>query len=230
MKVLVVGAYGRTGKYIVEILGKSNSGHDVFGFIRRQEQVDELKQLGAKEIFVGDVTNESDLKKAVHGMDVVIYAAGSAEKSTQEETIKIDKEAAILLIDICVQENVKHFVMISAYGADTPEIADCYTEYWDAMDGRVYFNAKADADKHLCNSGLTYTIIRPGTLDMSEPTGTVEVSKKFDFEYTSDKVVSRADVAQVAVSSLSIDNMKNKMIEVMQGNVPIDEALRNYRD
>ena len=62
------------------------------------------------------------------------------------------------------------YVMVSAINADHPENAP--------EEMRPYYDAKAEADRRLEESGLDYTIVRPGLLTNDEGTGLVEAGPR----------------------------------------------------
>ncbi|WP_202079840.1 SDR family oxidoreductase [Caldalkalibacillus salinus] len=210
MNVLVAGANGHTGRIIVQLLGKAPN-HEAFAMIRDESQADESKALGAKETIVADL--EQDLSHAVKGMDAVIFAAGSGSKTGPEKTIAVDQEGAKRLVDAAKQENIERFVMLSTYGADNPQgpIAN-------------YLEAKGVADRYLQESGLAYTIVRPGPLSFDDPAGTVTIGE--GLQDVRDHPVSRADVAHIIVSCLDLAQARNKVFEIIGGDDPIEDALK----
>ncbi|SFI89074.1 SDR family oxidoreductase [Thermoflavimicrobium dichotomicum] len=212
MKVLVAGANGHTGRLIVELLGKSHH-HEAYAMIRDRAQAEKLKQLGAKETVLADL--EKDVSHAVKGMDAVIFAAGSGSKTGPDKTITVDQEGAKRLIDVAKKEGIAHFVMLSSYGSGDPYALPNLAHY---------LKAKGEADQYLIASGLTYTIIRPGYLSFEPPTGKVEIAKHF--VSIEGRGIPRADVAQVIVSCLDIENAKNKTFELLSGNQAIQDALK----
>ncbi|MCC9136175.1 SDR family oxidoreductase [Pontibacter silvestris] len=209
MKVLIAGAHGNTGKTITELLSKSNQ-HEAYAMIRKEGQADELKKLGTNNIVLADL--KDDLSEAVKDKDAVIFAAGSQGK----DVIGVDQDGAKRLIDASKKAGVKHFVMLSSYSADTPQ-----------GELKEYLKAKGEADRYLRESGLTYTIVRPGGLGSDEPIGKVEVAEHF--ETRKETPIPRADVAQVLVGCLEVDNVKNKTFELFTGDTPIKEALESYK-
>lgn len=212
MKVLIAGANGHTGRLIVERLGKSPQ-HEAYAMIRDAAQAESLKQLGAKEAIVADL--EGDVSHAVKGMDAVIFAAGSGSKTGPDKTIAVDQEGAKRLIDAAKKAGIAHFVMLSSYGAGDP----------DALPNLGhYLKAKGEADRYLIESGLTYTIVRPGYLSFEPATGKVEIAEHFDS--VEGRNIPRGDVAEVLVSCLDVENAKNKTFELLSGEQSIQEALK----
>jgi len=210
MKVLVVGANGHTGRLLVEYLA-NNSDHHPYAMVRNENQEKDLMEIGAVEVVVADL--EEDIGRVTNGMDAIIFAAGSGSKTGPEKTIAVDQEGAIKLIDAAKSSGVQHFVMLSSIGADDPQ-------------GPIehYLKAKKIADDHLQNSGLTYTIVRPGRLTHDRATGKVELAEKI--ELMDERSIPRSDVAHVLAASLEIDNAKNKVMELLSGDKEIELALK----
>lgn len=100
--------------------------------------------------------------------------------------------------------------MISAMGLDTPRGNDVF---------QVYQQAKAEADKALLNSGLNYTIIKPGRLIDDPGTGKVNVGDLDGGE------IPREDVASVIAESFKNENTFYKSFDLLSGDQSIDEAL-----
>ncbi|CAM4074570.1 SDR family oxidoreductase [Lederbergia lenta] len=209
MKVLVAGANGHTGRLLIEHLA-NHSDHHPYALVRDEDQAKELRKLGAAEVIVADLEDfQIELTK---GMDAVIFAAGSGSKTGPDKTIAVDQEGAKKLVDAAFRSGVKHFVMLSAMGADEPQ-------------GPIehYLAAKQIADDYLKNSGLTYTIVRPGLLSHDAPTGKIELATKI--ELLEDRAIPRADVAHVLAATLDIENTHNKVFEILSGDKKIEQAL-----
>jgi uncharacterized protein YbjT (DUF2867 family) len=104
--------------------------------------------------------------------------------------------------------------MISSVGAHRPEAAS------GGM--RPYLEAKAEADAALVQSGLEWTIVRPGPLTDEPPTGFVRVST----ELGGRAPVPRADVAAVVAEVLRAPNTIGVTFELFGGDVPVADAIR----
>ena len=103
--------------------------------------------------------------------------------------------------------------MVSAISADRPE------EWSDQM--RPYYEAKADADRRVLESGLDHTIVRPGGLTDDAGTGCVTVGTNLEGGQ-----IPRNDVAAVIVAVLATPSTIGKTFELVSGETPIDEAIR----
>lgn len=207
-RVLVVGATGQTGKRIIEILN-SSSTFEPYAMIRKEDQRQMFEDMDVETV-MGDL--EKDVDQTVQGMDKVIFAAGSGGKTGEEKTIAIDQEGAIKMIEASKKAKVKKFVMLSSMGADKPE---------SNKDLKVYLEAKQTADEHLKNSGLAYTIVRPGALNDDLGLAKVKLAEKLD----ENGEISRDDVAFLLVMSLADPLVKNKTFEALEGKESIKDAI-----
>src|SRR5680860_833586 len=179
--ILVAGAHGTTGQKIVRIL-KDSEDFEPIAMVRAKDQVHFFKNQNVKTV----VANlEDDLSQAVKNIDKVIFAAGSGG----EKVVQVDQEGAKRLIDASKKAGIKKFVMLSSIGAGRPEKADQLKDY---------LNAKHNADEHLKDSGLNYTIVRPGTLNNDKGTGKIKLEKELE----SVGEIPREDVARIMVASL----------------------------
>ncbi|NJP36676.1 SDR family oxidoreductase [Alkalicoccus luteus] len=215
MRVLVIGANGQIGRHVVRMLGLSPE-HEVNAMIRKEEQRKDMEELGADHITIGDL--EQDFSHAYNGMDAVIFTAGSGGHTSKEQTEVIDRKAAQQAVDEARKSDVTRFVMISSIMADEAESAPDNIKH--------YMQAKLAADEHLIESGLVYTIIRPGPLTNDAARGTIHAVKKLD---NYDGSVPREDVAATAVNSLTLKETENVIFEMMTGDVPVGEALKNLK-
>ena len=211
MDVLIVGANGKTGRLIVPQL--LEAGHRPRAMIRHDGQREDMLVLGA-EPFLGDL--ESPLEAVVRGHAAVIFAAGSGSKTGPEKTVDVDQIGAISLIDACLAENCRRFVMLSSMATGAPERAPQKLHH--------YLASKAIADAHLSASGLDATIVRPGYL--SDDTGTGRIRTGEDLGQVADGgSISREDTARVLAQCLDRPNTIAATFEMLAGDTPIAEAL-----
>lgn len=208
--ILVAGANGTTGKQIVDFL-KESQYYNPVAMVRKEEQ---KKQFNIRDIdtVLGDL--EENLSGVVKGIDKVIFAAGSGGNTGPEKTIAVDQEGAKRLIDVAKKAGVQKFVMLSSINADEPESSEELAHY---------LKAKKNADEYLIKSGLTYTIVRPGTL--TNDTGTREVKSAVKVEHGE---VTRDDVAYTLVHALGDDVAHNAVFEMIEGDTRIEEALKAF--
>jgi uncharacterized protein YbjT (DUF2867 family) len=86
---------------------------------------------------------------------------------------------------------------------------------------RPYYQAKADADSRLLESGLDHTIVRPGSLTDDPGTGLVTVGTNPERGE-----IPREDVAAVVMAVLETPSSVGTTFELVSGDTPIDEAIR----
>jgi uncharacterized protein YbjT (DUF2867 family) len=208
MKVLVAGANGQIGQYLVRMLAEE--GHEVRAMIRDEDQAQGLRELGGEPV-VADL--EGEVAHTVEGCDAVIFSAGGGPGSGAEKKETIDRGGAVKLVDAAREHGARRYVMVSAIGAADPEAGS------EAM--QPYLFAKAQADQALQESGLDYTIVRPGSLTDEAGTGTVEAAPSLSRRGQ----IPREDVARTLVVTLEKENTFGKTFEVLSGDTPIEEAL-----
>ncbi|MFL1895455.1 SDR family oxidoreductase [Aquimarina sp. 2-A2] len=203
-KILIAGANGTTGKQIVEFL-KNTSNYEPIAMVRKEEQKKEFEAQGVKTI-LGDL--EKDVSHTTKGIDKVIFAAGSGGK----KVVEVDQEGAKRLIDASKKSEIKKFVMLSSMGADAPEKSE---------DLQEYLKAKHNADVYLRESGLNYTIVRPGSLNNEGGNDAIILDAHLDKMGE----IPRSDVAKTLINALENDRANNMTFEILEGDTPIAEAV-----
>ena len=95
---------------------------------------------------------------------------------------------------------------------------------------KTYTICKHYADLYLKNnSGLTYTIIHPSSLNDKPGQGTIEVTDTHSTKVAGDQSISRSDVADVVTKLLLSDGYKNQAIQIAAGDTDIDKALEEVK-
>jgi len=212
MNVLVIGANGQVGRRVVQEL--ADSPHDAVAMVRKEEQVDHLKELGAAKVVLGDL--EQDFSDAFDGVDAVIFAAGSGGSTGPDKTLTIDLWGSVKAAKYAEEKGVKRFVQLSSMGTPDPD------QGGEKM--KPYLVAKRVADDILKATDLDYTIVRPGALSSEHKSGKIEVSAE-GFASMENRSIPRADVAALLVKVLDQPNTYHKTFEVLQGEVSIEEGL-----
>lgn len=211
MKVYVIGAGGNVGRLTVERLVAA--GHQVMAGVHREAQVADFKEQGvAAEIF--DLLSQpEEMAQQLTGYDAIVFTAGSGGKTGADMTILVDLDGAVKSMQAAEIAGVKRYVMVSAIFAED-------RTKWVAI--KPYYAAKFYADEWLRHrADLDYTILEPGSLTF-EP-GTSQVTTKIPAEGGS---ISRTDVAATIVASLQQEQTIGKVIPLIQGNTPIEQALQ----
>ena len=206
MDVVVAGGHGKVGLRLLGLLAER--GHRARGLVRNPEHVQDLADVGAEAVLC-DMEELDDLSGCCTGADAVVFAAGAGPGSGAERKRTVDYGAAVKLIDA----GVRRYVMVSAISAGRPD------EWSEPM--RPYYEAKAGADERLMESGLDYTIVRPGGLTDDPGNGRVRVGTELERGS-----VPREDVAAVVLAVLETPSSIGKTFELVSGDTPIEEAVR----
>jgi uncharacterized protein YbjT (DUF2867 family) len=211
MDVVVAGGHGKVALQLLRLLAER--GDRARGLIRNPGQSADLEAAGAEPV-VCDMEAEEDLGPFVEDADAVIFAAGAGPGSGPERKRTVDLGAAVKLIEAARSKGIRRYVMVSAIGVSRPETVS------DAM--RPYYEAKAEADRRLAESGLDWTIVRPGRLTDDPGTGRVLAG-----EDIGGGEIPRADVAATLAAVLETDSTIGKAFDLIGGDTPIDEAVRS---
>ncbi|HZO06444.1 MAG TPA: SDR family oxidoreductase [Solirubrobacterales bacterium] len=210
MEVAIAGGHGK----IAMLLGKAlaERGDIVWGLIRNPDHKDDLQAAGIEPVLC-DLEAGDDVAAGVRGAEAVVFAAGAGPGSGAGRKQTMDYEGAVKLIEAAKAEGIRRYLMVSSIGAGRApaEGGDVFGEY---------LRAKAAADQALAESGLEYTIVRPGPLTDDPPRGLVQVGVDLDRVE-----IPRADVAAVLAACLDSRHTIDRTFEVVGGDIAIDAAL-----
>jgi uncharacterized protein YbjT (DUF2867 family) len=207
MRVLVAGANGAIGQLLLDRLVLN--GHDVAGGVRAQEQFSVINARKAKAVKL-DLTCADDFGPALEGRDSVIFVAGSGGKAVED----VDRDGTIRLIDAAKKAGIPRFILLSSVYADRPE------EGPEKI--RPYLRAKHAADLHMLDSGLDFTIVRPGTLTNDQPHDHITLGTHIAEDGGS---IPRADVASTLACVLETPGSVGETFEIISGDALISDAL-----
>jgi nucleoside-diphosphate-sugar epimerase len=209
MDVTVVGGHGKVAMRLLKLLAER--GDSPRGIIRKTEQVDDLEAIGAEPIVL-DIENK-EISDAIAGSDAVVFAAGAGPGSGPARKRTVDYGGAVNLVEAALAQDIRRYVIVSAMGVNQPD------RWSDEM--RPYYEAKAEADRIVSESGLDYTIVRPGGLTDEPGTGKVAIAETLD-----DGQVTRDDVAAVIAEVLVADNTIKKEFDLLNGDTAVADAVR----
>ncbi|MDQ0337437.1 uncharacterized protein YbjT (DUF2867 family) [Caldalkalibacillus uzonensis] len=213
MKVLVVGAKGQIGRHLVRLLSNSEE-HDVRAMVRKEEQAVTFREQGVETVVANLEGSVEEIAKAAEGCEAIVFTAGSGSHTGADKTILVDLDGAVKTIEAAEQAEIKRFIMVSALSAHIRE------KWWEGI--KHYFAAKHYADRMLMSTQLNYTIIRPGAL-LNEP-GTGKISAGEELERGS---IPREDVAATIVATLNEEHTFRRGFDIISGETPIADALKN---
>ena len=209
VNVVIVGGHGKIAMRLAKILVER--GDSTRGIIRKTEQAEDLEKIGAEPVVL-DIENV-EIDDAVAGADAVVFAAGAGPGSGPARKRTVDYAGAVKLADAAASHQIRRYVIISAIGVNHPE-------RWSGDMG-PYYDAKAKADRYVMDSGLDYTIVRPGRLTDDEGTGRVNAAETIEGGGS----IARNDVALVLAEVLTADNAIGKSFDLVSGETPVAEAI-----
>jgi len=212
MKVLVVGANGQIGQHLIHLLKESDE-HTVRAMVRKEEQVATFEKIGVETRLANLEGSVEDIVEAAQDCDAIVFTAGSGSHTGADKTILIDLDGAAKTIEAAEKLGIKRFIMVSAIQANRRENWGTTPSY--------YMVAKHYADKILEQSGLNYTIIRPGGLLNEPSTGKVSIA-----ENLTGGSIPREDVAKTILASLTNDHTYKRSFDLVSGVIPISDALK----
>jgi uncharacterized protein YbjT (DUF2867 family) len=209
MDIVIAGGHGNVAMLMYPLL--IEKGHNVRGLIRKEEQAYDLETAGAVPV-IADLEKGDDITGAVGKADALVFAAGAGPGSGIERKWRVDRDGAVRCIDAARENGIPRFLMISAMGLDKPRGNDVF---------RAYQRAKSEADDALRKSGLSYVIVKPGTLTDDTGTGEVEIH-----DHISGGEIPRKDVAAVITEILDTPGISNIEFDLVTGDVPIEDAVK----
>ena len=170
-----------------------------------QKKVDQLQTLGA-EIVSGDLKDRPSLDAACRGVSAIISTASSTLSRLEGDTIRtVDHEGQLSLVDAARAAGVAHFVLISFSGMNVEFPLQ---------------TAKREVERHLKESGMTYTILQPTffmevwlspALGFDAAQGTAQVYGSGQHKIS---WISFQDVAEFAIASLDNPAARNAVIKL----------------
>jgi len=212
--VLVVGSTGSIGHLVVEEAVRR--GYVVRALVRTPSKA---RRFPAQvEVISGDVTRPETLTAAVEGVDAIVFTLGSdGAGKVGAETVDYGGVRNIL----CALGSQKpRIALMTSIGVTNRE--GSYNRSTEAHDW------KRRSERLVRASGLPYTIVRPGWFDYNGPNEHKLLFLQGDRRQAgdpSDGVISRRQIAEVLVQSLSSNSASRKTFELIAAKGPAQEDL-----
>jgi uncharacterized protein YbjT (DUF2867 family) len=208
MRVVVAGAHGQIAVLLQPLL--IERGCEVRGLVRNPDHAGELERMGVEPV-VCDLEVLDDIAADVGAADAAVFAAGAGPGSGAERKRTLDRDGALKLIEAARTNGIRRYVMVSAMNPEQPRGDEVF---------RYYLQMKAEADAALRDSGLEWTVVRPGRLTDEPGTGRVTAARELE---RAD--IPRADVAAVLAEVLAMPETIGLQFNVVAGETPVREAL-----
>ncbi|GAA3660509.1 SDR family oxidoreductase [Nonomuraea antimicrobica] len=194
MKILVIGAAGRTGRHVVA--QGIERGHEITASARHPDQLRDLP--GAVGVHHGDAHDLDAVRKAVQGQDAVIAAVGGSL-------------IASTLITAMRESGVTRLVMTSSRSVPATRPRLAVTLAWLFL--RAVYVDLARAEGMLQVSGLDWTIARGTMLNDKPPAGRVHID--FEADATGGAMqLSRADYAMALLDTVEDPDLIGKALGI----------------
>jgi uncharacterized protein YbjT (DUF2867 family) len=198
--IFLAGGSRGVGNQVARILNTQNT--PVLALVRSTANLDNLQSLANVEPVVGDALNLADVTKAMKGQVVAIISTiGGLPQDGQRSDYWGNKQ----LIDAAVAVGVPRFVLVSSLGAGETKQAIPAAAYESLAE---VLAEKEKAEQYLMESGLRYTIIRPGGLKSEPATGNGVLT--LDTHVAGS--ICRADVADLVCCCLAAEQAEGKVL------------------
>jgi len=211
MKALVVGATGETGRRIVKELVKR--GIPVRAMVRNTDSAREVLPPEV-ELVIGDVLEPATIEAAIADCTVLLSATGAKPSFDPTGPYKVDYEGTQNLVNAAKSKGIEHFVMVSSL---------CVSKLFHPLN--LFFLIlvwKKKAEDYLKDSGLAYTIVRPGGLKNEDNADKIVMSAA---DTLFEGSIPRTKVAQVCVEALFNASARNKIVEIVAQPDAADKSL-----
>ncbi len=201
MKVFVAGATGATGQRVVQILCDRQIA--VRALVRDLEKA-RLLLPAAVELVQGDVGATDTLATAMADCDAIICATGAKPSFDPTGPYQVDYIGTKNLVNAAKSQHIQKFVIVSSLCVS--KLFHPLNLFW------LILYWKQQGEDYLKNSGLTYTIVRPGGLKNDQTAGPLVMSKA---DTLFDGSIPRQKVAEVCVEALFQPAAEHKVVEII---------------
>jgi uncharacterized protein YbjT (DUF2867 family) len=191
MKVLVLGANGKTGGYVVD--RALAAGHHVTVLVRDPAK---FNKPGVR-VLTGDATKANDVLSAILGQQAVIDSIGGTTpyKSTTLETTAVRN-----VIDAMKAEHATRLIVVSMMGIGESRAQAPFWYKYLLMPTflRGSTQDKINMEHAVETSGLQYVIARPPILEDTPATGSIRILGPGEIGHS----ITRADLAAFLVDQI----------------------------
>lgn len=202
MKLIILGATGRTGTMLVE--QAIQRGHHVTAFIRSPNKIP--ASAGLLSVVQGDPCNVAQLEAALRGQDAVLSALGS--QGLGPATLLGD--AAVSTVEAMSRACVRRLIVVSS-ALLFPDLG----VFASVLRRFVFHNAAYDSlvmENVVSGTTLDWTIVRPPRLISGPHTGQIRV--QIDQLPKSGRTMTRGDLAHCMLDEVESERHVRKIIGV----------------
>lgn len=190
MNILVTGATGQLGNYVIDYLKSFNLDANTFGLVRKQEQADELMSRGV-QARIGDYADKESLVKAFEGIDRLLFIS-VPQSDLQVNVVEAIKASHISYVAYTSINGIEH----SKFGLELNH---------------------RQTEKLLAATNIPHTFLRNSWyLEMEQGNLEAAVATGY-YYYLSDGKLSaatRKEYAEAAARVISSDNLFPEVVEL----------------
>jgi putative NADH-flavin reductase len=195
MHILVIG--GSRGIGLDCVRHALDRGHVVRAFARSAQSIPlEHERLDKR---TGDATRPDDVGAALDGVEAVILALGVPRTaSALLRPVHLFSEATAVLVPAMEERGIRRLLAVTGFGAGDSyaRVSSAERIAFQAIMGRAYAD-KTRQEALIMDSGLDWTIARPGILTSNRGTGRYQVLT--EPATWRNGVIARADVAHFLI-------------------------------
>ncbi len=217
MHILLLGATGRTGKWVLQ--HAIDQGHQVHCLARKASRISAHPQL---KVFEGDVRSKEDLSKAITGCSHVISVLNVSRRSDfpwaplrTPPTLMSDTMRTLL--PLAETASIQRILLCSAWGVSETkqDIPNWFRWFIEHSNIGVAYKDHERQEAILMESALPWTIVRPvGLVNSKRPQ---VVQETFHQQPKPGLIISRKALGRFLVESLSREDLVRKTLVVSKG-------------
>ncbi len=195
-KVVVAGATGYLGKYVVQEFKKQ--GFQIRALARNASKLESISEY-IDETHIGEVTDSDSLKEICHDIDIVFSSIGITKQKDGLTYMDVDYQGNMNLLEEAKKAGVSKFIYVSVFNAEK-------------MKHLKGIQAKVKFEEDLKKSGLDYSIVYPNGFfsDMLEYLRMAKKGRGYVFgsgEYRINPIHGH-DLAEICVKAAAGDDKK----------------------
>lgn len=185
--ILLTGAAGKTGKAILNTLVPH--GVQVRSLVQNEQQAEEIKNIGATDIIIGDLRDSNSLAKAMTGIKKIYYIC----PNMAPDELEIGRN----LIHLASKNGITRFIYHSVLHPQAEDMP----HHWQ----------KLRMEELLFKSGLDFTILQPCAYMQNTLANWQEIVKNgiYAIPYATSARISMVDLMDVAAIAEVVLTQRN---------------------
>ncbi|KAI3891697.1 hypothetical protein MKX03_031947 [Papaver bracteatum] len=237
--VIVTGAGGRTGKIVYKKLKERTDEFVARGLVRTEESKEKIG--GADDVFVADIRDAESIVPAIQGVDALVILTSAVPKMKPgfdptkggrpefffedgANPEQVDWIGQKNQIDAAKAAGVKQIVLVGSMGGTN------LNHPLNSIGNGNILVWKRKAEQYLADSGIPYTIIRAGGLqDKDGGVRELVVGKDDELLETDIRTIARADVAEVCIQALLLEEAKFKALDLASKPEGTGEPTKDFK-